>query len=360
MGGKETLRLDGDFWRGRRVFVTGHTGFLGSWLGQRLCHAGARVLGYALKPPTRPCMFDAIGLGGQLGSVIADVRDQERLRATIAEFAPEIVFHLAAQPLVRLAHAAPLETFSTNVIGTANLMQALRQIGALRAAVIVTTDKVYENRDAGKRFTEDDRLGGFEPYGGSKACAEIVVESFRWAYFAGERAPGIATVRAGNIFGGGDWAADRLVPDAVRAFGAKKSLLVRNPGAIRPWQHVLEPVHAMLALAERLAAAPGKWSGAWNFGPEAAKPVHAVADQLARLWGDGARWERSNAGANAPREAPVLMLDCGKAAKLLGFQPRWTLDRALAATVEWYRAQHAGKDVRALTRDQIVAFEGVN
>lgn len=360
MAGPEALRLDGAFWRRRKVFVTGHTGFLGGWLGQRLCHSGAVVLGYALKPPTRPSMFETIGLGGQLGSVTADVRDQERLRATIAEFSPEIVFHLAAQPLVRLAHAAPLETFSTNVMGTANLMQALRGIDGLKAAVIVTTDKVYENRGAGRRFGEDDRLGGFEPYGGSKACAEIAVDSFRYAYFAGEHAPGVATVRAGNIFGGGDWASDRLVPDAIRAFGASKPLLVRNPGAIRPWQHVLEPVHGMLALAERLAAEPRKWSGAWNFGPDAAKPVNTLADELVRLWGHGARWTRANGGAEAPREAPVLMLDCAKAGKALGFKPRWTLERALAATVEWYRAQLAGKDVRALTLDQIAAFEGAN
>jgi len=360
MGGKQALRLDRGFWPGRRVFVTGHTGFLGGWLSLRLAHAGARVLGYALKPPTHPCMFDAIGLGGALGSVIADVRDHERLHAAVTDFAPEIVFHLAAQPLVRLAHSAPLETFSTNVIGTANLLQALRDADGLKAAVIVTTDKVYENHDAAKSFTEADRLGGFEPYGGSKACAEIVVESFRCAYFTAERAPGIATVRAGNIFGGGDWAADRLVPDAIRAFGAKKPLMVRNPGAIRPWQHVLEPMHAMLALAERLADSPRKWSGAWNFGPASAKPVSIVVDELVRLWGGDARWVRGSSGANAPREAPVLMLDCGKAARLMGIRPRWTLERALAATVEWYRAHHAAKDVRSLTLDQMTAFEGAN
>jgi CDP-glucose 4,6-dehydratase len=360
MGAKEALRLDAGFWRGRRVFVTGHTGFLGSWLSLRLAHAGARVLGYALKPPTHPAMFDAVGLGCRVGSIIADIRDHERLHAAITEFAPEVAFHLAAQPLVRLAHSAPLETFSTNVLGTANFTQALRGLDSLRAAVIVTTDKVYENRDAAKSFTEADRLGGFEPYGGSKACAEIVVESFRHAYFAGERAPGIVTVRAGNIFGGGDWAADRLVPDAVRAFGARKPLLVRNPGAIRPWQHVLEPMHAMLGLAERLVDAPAKWSGAWNFGPERAKPVNAVVDELTRLWGNGACWHRANGQVNAPREAPVLMLDCGKAAKLMGVKARWTLERALAATVEWYRAHLAGADMRALTLDQITAFEGAN
>jgi CDP-glucose 4,6-dehydratase len=342
------------------VFVTGHTGFFGGWLSLRLANAGAHVVGYALNPPTHPCLFDAVGLDRSLGSIIADVRDHERLSAAIADAAPEIVFHLAAQPLVRHAHAAPLETFSTNVIGTANFMQSLRGIDSLQAAVIVTTDKVYENRDGGKSFTETDRLGGFEPYGGSKACAEIVVDSFRHAYFAGERSPGIATVRAGNIFGGGDWAADRLVPDAMRAFGAAKPLQVRNPGAIRPWQHVLEPMHAMLGLTERLAEAPRKWSGAWNFGPAAAGPVSVVVEELSRLWGDGARWSRANGDASAPREAPVLMLDCGKAASLLGARPRWTLERALAATVEWYRAHLAGKDMRALTLDQIAAYEGAN
>ena len=351
------------FWRGRRVFVTGHTGFMGGWLTLWLAERGAQMAGYALAPPTRPSLFEAADIARSLCSVSGDVRDYGRLAATIQDFAPEIVIHLAAQSLVRAGQTAPLETFSTNVIGTANLLQALRGLRSLAAAVIVTTDKVYENHEIRRGFHEQDRLGGLEPYGGSKACAEIVVDSFRHAYFsAAARRPGVATVRAGNIIGGGDWAADRLIPDAVRAFEAGKLLLLRHPDAVRPWQHVLDPVAGILALAERLAGDPARWEGAWNLGPHEsdARTVAAVADELVRRWGDGAAWSRDPTGPIQPYEARLLALDCTKAADVLGWHTRWSLDRAIAATVEWYKAYRAKDDVRGLALRQISAFEGVN
>ncbi len=360
----QTLSLDRDYWRGRRVFVTGHTGFMGGWLCLWLDALGAKVAGYALGPPTRPSLFDCTGLGDQLCSVIADIRDAERLTAAMADFAPEIVMHLAAQPLVGQAHANPTETFSVNLMGTVNLLQAMRAVASVRAAIIVTTDKVYENREWSWGYRESDRLGGHEPYGASKACADIAVDAFRHSYFSGERKLGIAAIRAGNIIGGGDWARNRLVPDAVRAFQAGKTLTLRNPASIRPWQHVVDPLRGYLALAERLDAAPQDWSGAWNFGPveDDAVPVETVIRELTQLWGEKARWTHRapEDGAEAPRETGILMLSSAKARDQLGWRPHWRLPRALAATVDWYQAQLSGRDMNAFTRNQIAQAQGAN
>ncbi len=359
----QTVGIDREFWSGRRVFVTGHTGFIGGWLCAWLDKLGARTVGYALAPPTGPSFYRATGLARTVDGHTADIRDCDRLTAAIAEFAPEIVFHLAARPLVREAHAEPIATFEVNVMGTANLLEALRATPSARAAVIMTTDKVYRDVATDRGYREDDVLGGREPYGCSKACAEFVVDAYRESYFGGASGRlGIATVRAGNVIGGGDWAADRLVPDAVRAVTEGRALEIRNPAAIRPWQHALDPIRGILMLTQNLADQPEQWSGGWNFGPIAADswPVSRLADELVRLWGDDARWCSGGDQSGAPYEAKLLTLDAAKATSRLGWRPLWRLERALSATVEWYRAHREGGDVAALTLRQIAAFEGAN
>ncbi len=288
----QTVGIDREFWSGRRVFVTGHTGFIGGWLCAWLDGLGAKTAGYALAPAGEPSFYRAVDLARTVDGHIADIRDRDRLTEAIAGFAPEIVVHLAAQPLVRKAHAEPIETFEVNVMGTANLLEALRETPSARAAVIMTTDKVYRNDERDRGYREDDALGGREPYGCSKACAEHVVNAYRKSYFDGASPRlGIATARAGNVIGGGDWSDDRLVPDAVRALAAGRTLEIRNPAAIRPWQHALDPIRGILLLAQRLAGTPERWSGVWNFGPAAddAWPVSRLADAFVRLWGDDAR-----------------------------------------------------------------------
>jgi CDP-glucose 4,6-dehydratase len=362
----QTIGIDREFWSGRRVFVTGHTGFIGGWMCAWLHRLGARTVGYALAPPDGPSFHQATRLADAVDGHIADIRDRAKLTAAIAEFDPEIVVHLAAQPLVRKAHAEPLETIEVNVMGTANLLEALRGAPSAKAAVIMTTDKVYRDDDLDRGYQEGDILGGREPYGCSKACAELVVDAYRESYFGGTGV-GIATVRAGNVIGGGDWAEDRLIPDAVRAFASGRTLEIRNPGAIRPWQHALDPVRGILMLAQRLSNEPAAWTGGWNFGPanDEAWPVSRIAGAFAEHWGaehwsNDAGWCSEGVDANAPYEAKTLMLDAGKAVTRLGWRPLWRLERALAATSEWYRAHRDGLDVGALTQHQITAFEGSN
>lgn len=353
-------RPHGD-WARRKVFVTGHTGFMGGWLSLWLADMGAEVTGYALPAPTEPSFFDATGLARRLRSEIADIRDLDTLAAAMGRAEPEYVFHLAAQPLVREAYRDPVTTFSTNVLGTVHLLEAVRRVKSVRAVVIVTSDKVYENREWVYGYRESDALGGREPYGASKAAAEIAVEAYRASYFGAagrseDAPPGVATVRAGNVFGGGDFAAERLIPDAVRAFGQKTPLLIRHPDAVRPWQHVLEPIAGYLALAARLADDPAGFAGAWNFGPDEddAKPVGQIADTLAALWGDGAAWRPANDAG--PYEAKLLAVTSAKARARLGWAPRWGLTRGLEETVTWYRAWM--RDGRALepSIEQIARF----
>ncbi|AUH49672.1 CDP-glucose 4,6-dehydratase [Chromobacterium sp. ATCC 53434] len=348
--------VNAGFWRGRRVFLTGHTGFKGGWLSLWLHSLGARVHGYSLPPEAGPSLFCAADVGGRTATTLADVRDAAALSAALRDCEPSIVFHLAAQPLVKRGYADPLETFSTNVMGTANLLEAVRQCPGVEAVVAVTTDKCYENHEWPWAYRESDALGGHDPYSSSKACAELVCASYRRSF--PDACAAVATARAGNVIGGGDWAADRLVPDLLRAFDDDRSLAIRSPDAVRPWQHVLEPLAGYLRLAERLAQGRGA-AAAWNFGPGdgSDRPVSWVADTLARQYGAGAGWHRD--GGGHPHEAGLLRLDSAKARTELGWAPRWDLEAALAATLAWHQAWRRGEDMQDFTLGQIAAYAGV-
>lgn len=352
----------GDFYAGKKILVTGHTGFKGSWLTLWLHQLGATVHGYALKPPTAPSLFESAGIGKMLATdTRADLADQARLRMALNDAKPEIVFHLAAQPLVLASYRDPLSTLATNVMGTANVLEAVRGVHTVRALVLITTDKVYENLEGVCAHRETDSLGGHDPYSASKACAEIVAASYRASFFTGQNKhpAGVATARAGNVIGGGDWASDRLIPDCVRAFVKNECVLLRLPQAVRPWQHVLEPLAGYLQLAQRLFASEGaKFARAWNFGPDAGSDatVGEIAKTAARLWGDGARVEFAQSPQNA-QEAASLRLDSTLARTELGWKPRWPLDQALAQTVAWYRAWTCGADMATFSLEQIRVYE---
>ena len=353
--------LDRGFWNKKKVFLTGHTGFKGGWLATWLVEMGAQVAGYALKPDTEPSFFALSGLDERMHSIIGDVREKENVRRAMQAHQPEIVFHLAAQSLVRRSYREPVDTIATNVMGTVHILEAVRRTQSVRAAVIVTSDKCYENRDQLQGYREDEPMGGHDPYSSSKGCAELVTAAYRRSFLeSADPRVGVATVRAGNVIGGGDWAEDRLVPDAIRALQHGKSLVVRNPGAVRPWQHVLEPLAGYLMLAERLSHESGKWAGAWNFGPrdEDAVAVSALAEQIIRLWGEGA-WQAAPEH-DAPHEARYLKLDCSKARKLLGWRPRLTLEEAVDMTVAWYRlalSSRLDQGMHEMTGEQIRSYE---
>jgi CDP-glucose 4,6-dehydratase len=348
------------FWRGKRVFLTGHTGFKGSWLSLWLQTLGATVAGYALDPPSNPNLFEAAKVASQMESSHGDICDLPAMRSVIASFKPEVVLHLAAQSLVRPSYQDPLLTYKTNVIGSANLLECVRECASVRSVVVVTSDKCYENRESSRPYRETDTLGGYDPYSSSKACTELVVAAYRNSFFPLERYSehrvAIATARAGNVIGGGDWAQDRLVPDIIRGFSAGRSVPLRNPHATRPWQHVLEPLRGYLSLAERLFQDGAKFSGPWNFGPpySDAKPVEWIIKRLAEQWGAEARWE-VDAGPH-PHEASMLQLDWSKAAKELGWRPVLNLAEALDTTLSWYREFFAGKDARKMCLEQINAY----
>ena len=346
------------FWNGKRVLVTGHTGFKGGWLSLWLQRLGADVVGYALPPPTTPSLYEAARVGDGMESVEGDVRDLERVRDVVRRHRPEVVFHLAAQPQVRYSYAHPVETYAVNVMGTVNVLEAVRQEGGVRSVVAVTTDKCYENREWVWGYRETDPMGGHDPYSNSKGCSELVVAAYRQSYFADE-GPALASARAGNVIGGGDWSADRLVPDAVRAFGEGRRLQIRSPHATRPWQHVLEPLDGYLTLAERLWDGDPRYAAGWNFGPQDAdaQPVAHVVDRLTQLW-DGAAWELDGDGGH-PHEATYLKLDCSKARARLGWTPRLDLATALAWTAEWYLGHLHGEDMLALTHRQIERYESL-
>ncbi|MGO9320176.1 MAG: CDP-glucose 4,6-dehydratase [Solirubrobacteraceae bacterium] len=352
---------------GRRVLVTGHTGFKGAWLSLWLQSLGAEVTGLARGVPTRPSLYELAEVGAHMRELEVDVRDGGAVLEVLRDARPEVVLHLAAQPLVRRSLRDPAMTYEVNVMGTVNVLEAVRQAGEeALAVVLVTSDKCYENPAGGsRRFVEDDPLGGSDPYSSSKACAELVARAYRRSFFSGQGSPRLGTARAGNVIGGGDWGEDRLVPDTVRAVESGEPLQVRNPGAVRPWQHVLSPLGGYLRLAEALARrdaaslgeeAPSRGeeaSGAWNFGPSEAdaRPVSWIVERLAELWGGELRW-RLDEAENAP-EAGHLALDSSAAERLLGWHPRWSLEHALELVVEWHRAHRAGEDMRGVSLAQI-------
>jgi CDP-glucose 4,6-dehydratase len=341
------------FWRGKRVFLTGHTGFKGSWLALWLQSLGAEVHGYALAPPTEPALYrEARVDSGMAASTLGDVRHFDAVRRAMQAQRPDIVLHLAAQPLVRLSYAEPVATYATNVMGTVHVLEAARELGGVRAIVNVTTDKCYENREWVWGYREDEPMGGFDPYSNSKGCSELVTSAWRRSFFA-QGGTALASARAGNVIGGGDWAADRLLPDILRAFERGEPVVVRNPHATRPWQHVLEPLGGYLVLAERLCQDGQAAAEGFNFGPrdEDARPVQWIVERLAERWGEGACWQAD--GGRHPHEANYLKLDISKARYRLGWQPRWNLATALDRTVGWHRTWLSGDDVRALCLAQI-------
>jgi len=331
--------IDTDFWKGRKVFITGHTGFKGSWLCLWLHQLGARVTGYALDPPTNPSLFELCGVGELVNSVIADVRDGARLAAALAEAAPEIVIHMAAQPLVRDSYKIPVETYAINVMGTVNLLEAVRNCPSVKAVVNVTTDKCYENREWAWGYRENEPMGGYDPYSNSKACSELISAAYRSSFFNDKEyavhGVALATARAGNVIGGGDWASDRLIPDCIGALLKGESVLIRNPYALRPWQHVLEPLSGYLTLAQALYQEGTRYAAGWNFGPgdDDAKPVEWIVQKMCDKWGGTASY-RIDDGEH-PHEANYLKLDCSKARAELGWQPRWSLETALEKIIAW-------------------------
>lgn len=349
-----------DVWRGRRVLVTGHTGFKGGWLTLWLTHLGARVTGLALEPESERGIYMAARVGEGIDSHIKDLRDAAAVRSVVKSCEPEVVFHLAAQPLVRFSYQHPLQTYATNVMGTAHVMEAVRHTPSVKAVVVVTSDKCYENKEWHWGYRESDRLGGHDPYSNSKACTELVASAYRSSYFqpeaAGGHAAGVATARAGNVIGGGDWAVDRLIPDILRSIESESIVRIRSPKALRPWQHVLEPLSGYMLLAENLLREPQKYAQAWNFGPNEndVKPVKWIVDRLTKSWGDGARWMLDD--QLHPHEATYLKLDASLATECLGWRSRWHLKEALEAIVEWHRGLCSGEDMHALSLQQIQRF----
>ena len=349
------MNVDPGFWRGKRVFLTGHTGFKGGWLSLWLQQLGAEVRGFALAPTEPHSLFKEARVADGMGSIFGDVRDLGALKAALAAFRPEIVIHMAAQPLVRQSYADPVETYATNVMGTVHLLEAVRAAPGVRAVVNVTTDKCYENKEWAWGYREDEPMGGHDPYSSSKGCAELVSAAYRRSFFD-QGGPALATARAGNVIGGGDWATDRLVPDILRAFECGEPVVIRNPLSTRPWQHVLEPLAGYLVLAQRLHADGAAFAEGWNFGPrdEDARPVQWVVEQLVERWGQGARWQLD--GGHHPHEAHFLKLDISKARSRLGWEPRWRLADALRHIVDWHQAWRGGHDVRALCLAQVDAY----
>ncbi len=349
------------FWKGRRVFMTGHTGFKGSWLSLWLQQMGSVVHGYALPPQTSSNLFEIANVADGMTSTLADIRDREALESCLVDAQPEVVFHLAAQALVRVSYEQPIDTFATNVMGTAHLLDSVRRIPSVRAVVVVTSDKCYENRGSNRGFVESDAMGGFDPYSSSKGCAELVSAAYRNSYFSPDRHShhrvGLSSARSGNVIGGGDWSLDRLIPDIIRAIESGHPARIRNPHAIRPWQHVLEPLSGYLLLAERLITDGHSFAESWNFGPveHDAKPVGWVANKLTELWGEGASWKIDS--EEHPHEAQFLRLDITKAKQRLGWCPRWPLEHSLTAIIDWHRSSARGHDMRAKTVSQIAEFQ---
>jgi CDP-glucose 4,6-dehydratase len=355
--------IDASFWAGKTVFLTGHTGFKGGWLSLWLQELGANVVGYALPPPTNPSLFEVARVADGMTSIEGDIRDLARLAAVMVEHQPAIVIHMAAQPLVRYSYQNPVETYSTNVMGTVNLLEAVRQAGCVKVVVNITSDKCYDNREWIWGYRENEPMGGYDPYSSSKGCAELVASAYRASYFNpkefNQHGVALASVRAGNVIGGGDWAEDRLIPDIIRAITQGKPVHIRSPHAIRPWQHVLEPLAGYLQLAQKLWEDGPAYGEGWNFGPndEDAKPVSWIVEHLTKTWGEGASWTLD--GRDHPHEAHYLKLDCSKAKTRLEWQPCWNLESTLSAIVDWHHAYRAGKAMREVTLQQIATYNGL-
>jgi CDP-glucose 4,6-dehydratase len=361
MGTRPKPMLDSAFWTRRLVFVTGHTGFKGAWLVAMLRHLGADVHGYALVPDTDPNLFDLAGIADICAHHIGDVRDGAKLSKAVADFAPEIVLHLAAQSLVRWSYREPVETFETNILGTANVLEACREVSSVKAVVNVTTDKCYENKNQEKGYIETDRLGGNDPYSASKACSEMLTNAYRNSFFPSggyaDHGVALASARAGNVIGGGDWCEDRIVPDAVRSFSSGETLIVRSPDAVRPWQHVLDPLSGYLLLAQQCVEHGTAFAKGWNFGPGTSRlySVGALVEELVKHWPEPVEW-KAEASPDDPPEATTLVLDSGLAADKLGWQARVGFADAIALTAEWYIAHQGGAtpgDLRLLMDGQI-------
>ncbi|MGH1489334.1 MAG: CDP-glucose 4,6-dehydratase [Acidimicrobiales bacterium] len=356
--------MDGAFWAKQRVLVTGHTGFKGAWLSLWLRQLGAEVIGFSLPPLTEPSLFDLAGMGDgshahpdpNYQSHFGSITDAQAVDALVSESQPTIIIHLAAQALVRASYDNPADTFATNVVGTANVLNAARSVAGLRAFVSVTSDKCYENQEWDWGYRESEPMGGHDPYSASKGCAELVTAAMRSSYFEQTGTVGIGTARAGNVIGGGDWAQDRLIPDIVRAFSVDEEVVIRRPDAVRPWQHVLEPLSGYLLLAEKLAH--GEAAEGWNFGPAEAdaRPVNWIVERMAERWGNNASWRVESDG---PHEATMLKLDCSKARNRLHWRPRLDLETTIDWLIDWYKAQLAGADMRAFTQDQIAAYSAL-
>ena len=345
--------IDPSFWSGKRVFLTGHTGFKGSWLSLWLSSMGAQVTGYALAPNTEPNPFEVLGIEKLIShSQFADIRDLPELQKAMSKADPQIVIHMAAQPLVRYSYDHPVETYTTNVMGTVNVLEAVRSTPSVRSVVVITTDKCYENRERHEGYKEDEAMGGFDPYSSSKGCAELVTAAYRRSYYLNTHCA-IASARAGNVIGGGDWSVDRLIPDAIKAFEAGQVLMIRNPLATRPWQHVLEPLSGYLVLAQALYEKGNTFALAWNFGPrdEDARSVQDVVNLLISRWEGDASWEKE--GAEQPHEAHFLKLDCSKAKQILGWTPKWSLEIAIEKIVEWQKAFQSNSSMKEIALEQI-------
>ena len=348
--------ITADFWRGKRVFLTGHTGFKGSWLSLWLQHLGAEVNGFALTPPTTPALFDVAQVEQGMVSEIGDIRDLQVITRSMTAFNPDILIHMAAQPLVRLSYREPVETYATNVMGTVHVLEAARQCSNLRAIVNVTTDKCYENREWEWGYREDEPMGGHDPYSNSKGCVELITSAYRNSFFNLPQSPALASARAGNVIGGGDWAEDRLIPDILTAFEKGQPVVVRNPLSTRPWQHVLEPLSGYLVLAQRLWEEGQVFAQGWNFGPrdEDARPVEWILERMVASWGDQARWQLDE--NPQPHEARYLKLDISKARSRLQWSPTWPLETTLARIVAWHRSWLDGNDMRAGCLAEIDAY----
>jgi CDP-glucose 4,6-dehydratase len=338
--------VDPFFWKSKKVFLTGHTGFKGSWVSLWLQSMGAIVKGYSLEPNTNPNLFSEANVAENMESEVGDIRNLEQITKSMTAFNPDVLIHMAAQPLVRLSYSAPVDTYTTNVIGTVNVLEAARKCVNLKAIVSVTTDKCYENNEWDWGYRENEPMGGHDPYSSSKGCAELVTSAYRRSFFNSKESAALASARAGNVIGGGDWADDRLIPDILKAFEKSAPVVVRNPLSTRPWQHVLEPLSGYLVLAQELYISGNEVAEAWNFGPkdEGCKPVNWILDKMVAQWGDGANWELDK--NSHPHEAGFLKLDCSKAANRLKWQPKWSLEETLKLIIDWHQHYMNGDDVQ--------------